>query len=344
MRAANAGENGSAEFVKDPDWGHLPNGWVWGSVSGVAIDADDHVWVLHRPRAVSAEQSAKAAPPVVVFDADGNFLDAWGGPAAGLDWPQSEHGIHVDNRGFVWISGNNCAGMGTPGLDPVDDDQVLKLTRDGDLVMQIGRKSQSRGNADTRNFHRPAAMAVYAPTNELFVADGYGNHRVIVLDADTGAYKRMWGAFGSTPIDDNRCGPQFLGADAPAWNREQFSIVHSISVANDGMVYVADRENGRIQVFNLDGTYVSQIEDDARTALMCVALSPDAEQRYLYVWAGGQLRIYDRHTLGLVGAIDDDPTSTGPGHLMAVDSRGNVYLARLTGGIEKLVKTVKPEP
>ena len=175
---------------------------------------------------------------------------------------------------------------------------------------------------------------MHAPSNELFVADGYGNRRVVVFDAASGAFKRLWGAFGREPADDPRCGAQFLGADAPAWNREQFSIVHSLAVSDDGLVYVADRENGRVQVFTLAGEYLRQIEDD--TLLMSVALSPDAEQRYLYVWGGGAIQVFDRSSLTLVTTIPDRPNA-GPGHLMATDSSGNLYVARLGGGIERLV-------
>lgn len=326
-------------FVKHADWGDLPNGWIFGSVSGVAADSQGKVWVLHRPRSVPVEDADRAAPPVVVFDLEGNFVDAWGGPATNYEWPQNEHGIHIDNDGFVWISGNYCTAIANERLESVDDDQVLKLTQDGELVRQIGRASQSGGNADTENFHRPAAMAVHAPTNELFVADGYGNHRVIVLDAETGAFRRMWGAFGRTPIDDDRCGPSFVGPDAPPWNTDQFSIVHGIDVSDDGLVYVADRENGRVQVFTLSGEYLAQVDLGPDANPMTVAFSADEEQRYLFTWSAGQIHVHDRQSLDLLTVIDDDPSSRSVGHLMATDSQGNIYLARLDGGIEKLVLT-----
>ena len=220
-----------------------------------------------------------------------------------------------------------------------NDDHVLKLTPSGELVMQIGRAGESEGNADTENFHRVAAMQVHAPTNEVFVADGYGNHRVIVLDADTGAFKRMWGAFARAPVDEHRCGPSFVGPDAPSWNTDQFSIVHGIAVSNDGLVYVADRENGRVQVFTHGGEYVTQINLRPDANPMTIAFSPDDEQRYLYTWSLGQIHVHDRQSLELATAIDDDPSSEGPGHLMASDSQGNLYLARLAGGLEKLVLT-----
>ena len=157
-----------------------------GAPSSIAIDAEDNVWVLHRPLTLPPEEDAMAAAPVVVFDAAGNFIKAWGGPGDGYEWPQREHGLHIDHEGFVWLGGNNCSTNGLPRVEPVNDDQLLKFTQDGALVMQIGRSDQSRGNADTMNLNRPADQQVHAPTNELFVADGYGNRRVAVFDAETG--------------------------------------------------------------------------------------------------------------------------------------------------------------
>ena len=328
----------SPAFLKESGWGRLPNDWVFGDVSGVAIDEQDNVWVLHRPRSVPEDLAARAAPPVVVFDSGGNFINAWGGPGNGYTWPQQEHGIHVDHKGFVWIGGNHCAGLPKHNLAPVDDDQILKFTRAGEFVLQIGNAGQSVGNADTENLDRPAAMAVHDGTNELIVADGYGNHRVIVFDADTGAYKRMWGAFGNAPEDDNRCGPEFSGPDAPSWNPDQFSIVHALVVADDGLVYVVDREHARIQIFTVEGTYLTEIEDsEAGTLLASVALSPGPGQDHLYIWWASQIQVRDRQTLDLITTVSDDPTTQGPGHLMTADSKGNLYLARLAGGIEKLM-------
>ena len=322
-------------FTRVAGWGALPDNLVFGTVSGISVDAQDNVWVLHRPRTVAAEGAQRAAPPVVVLDADGNMLDAWGGSTTAYEWPQNEHGIHVDDAGFVWISGNYCTNWINEGRRPANDDQVLKLTADGELVIQIGGANESMGNDDTRNFHRPAAMQVYAPTNEVFVADGYGNHRIIVMDADTGAYKRMWGAFGNAPQDDHRCGTGFFGPDAPAWDADQFSTVHGLAVSDDGIVYVADREHGRLQLFSVAGEYLDQIDTGSGGNIMTAAFSADAEQEYLYLWGADQIQIYDRQSLELLTTIADAPDAGGPGHMMSVDSQGNLYLARLAGGVEK---------
>ena len=207
-------------FEVDRAWPKVPPQWKLGDASSIAIDAKDNVWVLHRPRTLKPEQAAMAAPPVIVFDTAGNYIKAWGGAGNGYEWPEREHGIHIDYKGFVWLGGNNCPTNGLPGLKPVADDQLLKFTQDGKFVMQIGHSNQSKGNADTRNVHRAADVWVYPQTNELFVADGYGNHRVAVFDADSGAFKRMWGAFGNKPVDDDHCEvvtpTSFLGSGSSA--------------------------------------------------------------------------------------------------------------------------------
>src|SRR6266849_3847689 len=133
-------------FEVDRAWPKVPQQWKLGDASSIAIDAKDNVWVLHRPRTLKPEQAAMAAPPVIVFDTAGNYIKAWGGAGKGYEWPEREHGIHIDYKGFVWLGGNSCPTNGLAGLKPVADDQLLKFTQDGKLVMQIGHSSQSKGN------------------------------------------------------------------------------------------------------------------------------------------------------------------------------------------------------
>jgi DNA-binding beta-propeller fold protein YncE len=333
-------------FEAAAGWPKVPPQWKVGDQSSFAVDAQDNVWLLNRPRSLRPEQAAMAAPPVMVFDPAGNFIKGWGGAGSGYEWPEREHGIHIDHKGFVWIGGNSCPDNGLPGLKPVTDDQLLKLTQDGKLVMQIGRSNQSKGNADTQNLHRPADAWVHPQTNELFVADGYGNHRVAVFDADTGVFKRMWGAFGSRPVDDDHCEEvrppkTFTDGRGPA----SFDIVHAIRVADsDGTVYVADRENRRVQMFLPDGTFVKQLIRTDIPFAKDLALSPDREQQFLYVGGGKGILAVDRKTLEVVGMIQP-PGIIGTGHHIATDWKGNIYIAQPSQGMQKLTfKGLSPAP
>jgi hypothetical protein len=287
---------------------------------------------------LSDEEMPRAAPPVLEFDADGNFIQAWGGPGEGYDWPQTEHGIHIDPNGFVWIGGNG------------DGDQILKFTRDGELVMQLG-ETATRTNADTENLWRPADMFVHEETNELFVADGYGNKRIIVFDADTGAFKRMWGAFGNPPEDDPP-EPENGGADAvpiphpmgPDGAPQFTPPVHAIKISSDGLAYVADRGGRRVQIFTIEGEFVDQVFigrecrapdcGNGHTAAG-LAFSPDPEQRYLYVAnrSQAQIMVFDRQTLEFLDAFGSWGSGAGQFgtlHHLSVDSEGNLYSAEVT--------------
>ena len=321
-------------FEVDGAWPTVPAGLKLGAPSSMAIDAQDNVWVLHRPLTLPADQAAMAAAPVVVFDAAGNFIKAWGGPGAGYEWPQREHGLHIDHEGFVWLGGNNCPTNGLPRVEPLNDDQLLKFTQDGTFVMQIGRSDQSQGNADTMNLHRAADQQVHPPTNELFVADGYGNHRVAVFDADSGRFKRMWGAFGNAPVDDDQCQvarPASFSDPGPP----NFSIVHAIRVSNDGMVYAADREYRRVQVFTLDGAFVGQVVTTDAPFARNLALSADPEQQFLYVGGDDGIVVVDRATLEILGTLRPEGI-LGTGHHIATDSQGNLYVAATGAGMQKL--------
>src|SRR5437667_2574430 len=334
-QAVQAQSRSVPTFEVDRSWPKVPPQWKLGDASSAAIDGKDNVWVLHRPRTLKPEEKSKAAPPVIVFDTAGNFVKAWGGAGNGYEWPEREHGIHIDYKGFVWLGGNNCPTNGLPGLKPVADDQLLKFTQDGKLVMQIGRSNQSKGNADTRNLHRPADVWVHPQTNELFVADGYGNHRIAVFDADTGTFKRMWGAFANKPADDDHCevvAPKSF-PDGPG--PQNFSIVHAIRVAKDGTVYVADRENRRVQMFTAKGMFVKQLVKTATPFARDLALSPDPEQQFLYVGNGADIVVVDRKTLEPVGSIMV-AGMIGGGHQIATDSKGNIYIAQTTAGLQKL--------
>jgi hypothetical protein len=366
-------------FQVDPSWPKIPNQWVLGPVSGITVDSQDHIWVITRPREVEMsdtfggkprEKGKPVAPPVMEFDMAGNFIKGWGGPGQGYEWPESEHGVTVDYKGNVWVAGRGK-----------DDDQVLKFTNDGKFIMQIGHSAQSKGNTDTVNLNLPADVTVNPKTNEVFVADGYGNRRVIVFDADTGKYKRMWGAFGNVPTDPEKWkipadwkgivghDPGFSpddreGLDTPEGLQgpQQFANVHSVRLSNDGLVYVCDRRNQRIQVFTLEGKYVAQVfisrgkmalssatgtlfgkprkdvVDDClknSSTASRTAFSPDPQQRFLYVIDRRRERILIliRKTFEMVGSfgygVGDQPGEFYILHDMAADSHGNVYTAEI---------------
>ena len=360
-KAAESSKMEAPQFEVDPTWPHIPNGWTLGQVGSVASDAKDNIWVFQRPKTVRPDQ--KAAPPVMEFDQAGNYIKGWGGPSPDYSWPQTEHGIFVDYKGFVWITGSG------------NDDQILKFTQDGKFVMALGKGPSKRTNADTTSFWKPADIFIYQKTNEAFVADGYGNKRIIVFDADTGAFKRMWGAYGKPPVDGvsspegaarprpnpNRIPARELADDDP--NPMQFDTVHGVKVSNDGMVYVADRGGRRVQVFAIDGKYISQIWVDRwceeigqacgnGQTVASVAFSADPGQRFLYVASRSPARIwvYDRKSLQALYYFGSP--GIGPGqfyalHHMTTDSAGNLYTSEVEDGkrVQKFVfKGLAPVP
>ena len=325
------------KFEPDPFWPkHLPNRWILGQVSGVAVDTHDHIWVLQRPRTTDEHDNyltAKTAdcctpaPAVLEFDREGNLLQSWGGPGDGYDWPDTEHGIFVDAKDNVWITGNGQK-----------DTNLLKFSRSGEFLLQIGRHGQATHSNDTENVNMAAGVAVHPATNEAFVADGYGNRRVIVFNADTGAYKRHWGAYGNRPDDDAPFTRVYEGPGPP-----QFNTVHGIAVSKDGLVYVGDRVNNRIQVFRLDGTYANEVfiqrETSARFGTgFAVAFSPDEQQRFFYIPDGTnkKVQIVDRQKMEHVGFFGGY-SGHGVGefshiHSIATDSDGNIYLGEVDTG------------
>jgi NHL repeat-containing protein len=337
MRNASA-RTGVPKFEVDPYWPKdLPNQWMLGQVSGIFVDSHDHVWVTNRPRSLENHDKyaafdppqadcCKPAPAILEFDAEGTFVQGWGGPGTGYEWPDNEHGIFVDYKQNVWVGGNGAK-----------DTNILKFTKDGKFLLQIGHHGKSGGSNDTENLNRPAGIVVYQKTNEVFVADGYGNRRVIVYDADTGAYKRHWGAYGKKP-DDKESNARTLEGEGP----KQFNTVHSLRISNDDLVYVGDRRNNRIQVFKPDGTYLKESYVERKTTgeegtTFDFAFSPDAQQKYIYIPDGTNKRvqILDRETLEVLGYFGGHG---GHGaaqffhiHSIATDSKGNVYLGESFG-------------
>jgi DNA-binding beta-propeller fold protein YncE len=323
----------------------LPKNWILGQVSGVAVDAQDHVWIIHRPGTLSNNEKAATtdpptaeccvpAPPVIEFDAKGNVVRAWGGPGAGYEWPTQEHGIAVDHKGNVWVSASAAK-----------DAHVVKFTSDGKFLLQIGRLGQGGGNNDTANLGRPAEMRVDPATNEVYVADGEngGNRRVIVFDADTGAYKRHWGAYGEKPDDGP---PPKFDPDGPLPKQFGSAAVHCVRIAKDGLVYVCDRGNNRIQVFRRDGTFVNEAVVARPTrrlgSVWDIEFSPD--QQFLYVADGTNMKLWilRRSDLQIVGAFGRMGRNAGQFlgvNALGVDSHGSIFTGEVSDGrrVQKFV-------
>lgn len=341
-------------FEVDPMWPKpLPNHWLLGMTIGVSVDAQDHIWIIHRGGSLErmenylaanppASECCMAAPPVLEFDEEGTLIGHWGGPGQGYDWPASNHGITVDYKGNVWIGGNGrgaavapptqaaALNESQPGGGPFNDNMVLKFTQDGKFLMQIGHPGKSKGSNDLENLKGPAKMFVDKDANELYVADGYGNHRVIVFDADTGKAKRYWGAYGHKP-DDTSLGP--YNPDAPP--APQFrNPVHCAEIANDGLLYVCDRVNDRIQVFKKDGTFVKEMIVAKRTlgdgSVWDIAFSKDPQQKYIFLADGSNEKVYIilRDTLEILTSFGDGGRQPGEFyavHSIATDSKGNIF-------------------
>ncbi len=368
----NAASVMAPRFEVDPMWPKpLPNHWVIGQTIGVSADAQDHIWIIHRAGALEpkevyqiakggpAAECCTPAPPVLEFDQQGNLIGHWGGPGQGYDWPSSNHGITVDYKGNVWIGGNGRGPQPTPPPNAAaegvtaeasntagrfQDNEILKFTQDGKFLMQIGKPDHSKGSNDIENLKGPAKMFVDPKTNELYVADGYGNHRVIVFDADTGKYKRHWGAYGHKP-DDTNLGPYKPDA-APA---QQFrNPVHCAQLADDGMLYVCDRSNDRIQVFKPDGTFVKEVFVAKNTlgdgSVWDIAFSKDPQQKYIYLVDGANEKIYiiQRDTMEILTSFGDGGRQPGEFyavHSIATDSKGNIYTTETYRGqrVQKFV-------
>ena len=318
-------------FEVDPMWPKpLPNHWLLGNTIGVGVDNQDHVYIIHRGATLEAKEvyasenppasdCCKAAPPVLEFDQEGNLVKAWGGPGQGYDWPGSNHGITPDSKGNVWIGGNGP-----------DDGQILVFTREGKFVKQFGFPYASAGSNDMWAFNKVAKISLDEAANEAYVADGYGNHRVAVIDMGTGKIKRYWGAYANKPDDTNlgRYNPQ-----APV--AQQFrNPVHCAVPSNDGLVYVCDRPNDRIQVFTKDGKFQKEVFVEKNTlgdgAVWDIAFSKDAQQTYFYLADGAneKIHVFDRKSLTELTSFGDGGRQPGAFyavHSIATDSKGNVY-------------------
>ncbi len=349
------------EYEWDPTWpkAPLPNNWAVGEMVGVFADSRDHIWTLHRPRTLlsgheddAAYETPQAtccvpAPAVIEFDQAGSIVQAWGGPRvedfpkggvgngetiresalmwqrpSGYMWPESEHTVFVDHKNNVWIGNNGGS-------------HILKFTRNGKYLLTVGKPGQKVGSNDTTAMNRPAGVTVDPSTNELYVADGYGNRRVVVFDADTGAYKRHWGAYGNQPEDLIRFRYQPTGPPS-----QQMNTVHCVWIDNKGEVYVCDRANSRIQVFRKDGTFIKEASVEPATlrgSVFDLVFSRDPEQQFIFVADGRNEKIWilrhsDMKTIGSFGHAGHWGGGFTVAHSITIDSKQNIYISEtLTG-------------
>lgn len=345
---------GVPTFEVNPFWPmplDYPN--ILGPVSGLTVAPDGNLLIVTRQDGFSRSNEVNVVTEtgdcciptqaVLEYAPDGSLVREWGGPDQGYPWPGRPHAIAVDPEGNVWIGGGVAqaggggrrggrgGGAGAPPSPPTVDSHILKFSRDGQHLMTIGVVGQMSSSQSASGFGGAAGFSFDEDANEVFVADGYANRRVVVLDISTGDVKRSWGAYGNAP-DDSNLGP-YDPAAAPS---QQFRTVTCVELSNDGLVYVCDRGNNRIQVFETNGTFVTETIIAPATlgsgSVWDVAFSADSGQRFLYVADGMNERVHilDRASL-------EFQTSFGvggryPGHFrelgsVAVDDQGNVFTA-----------------
>jgi hypothetical protein len=339
-------------FKVDPTWPlEMPNNWIMGAVTGVFVDSKQHVWVGHLPETLTEEElyeepwkvgagveagkpkpmqlgtCCKAAPPILEFDAQGKLVQGWGqGSFTDFsDWPRDPHGIFVDHTDHVWVGSHSRH-------------RVMKFTRQGKLVLQIGEYEKVGGSADTKLLGGPSGIWVDPKTNEAFISDGYRNRRVIVVDGATGAYKRHWGAYGKPPDDTTKFDPKTMMSGALP---DQFSTPHGITGSRDGRIYVTDRRGNRVQVFDQSGKFIAEKVIAPATlssgSAFVPVLSPDPQQQWLYVADGTNHKIWilRRSDMEIVGEFGRGGRFLGQmlrPHGMSVDNQGNLYVGEASTG------------
>ncbi len=337
-RAAGPAVDGTTPvFEVDPAWPEqLPNDWIMSVVTAVFVDSRDHVWVANLPELLTPEEIGAvqdppiaeccAPPPVVLeFDPEGRLVQGWGVPSQDIsEWPRNPHGLFVDHNDYVWVGTHS-------------HDRVMKFTRNGDLVMTIGEYNETGGSQDESLLGGPAGIWVDPGTNEVFIADGYKNRRVIVMDGESGEYIRHWGAYGESPDDEYDYGDRDPAGPLP----RQFSNVHGLIGSNDGLIYVADRRGNRIQVFDQAGAFVTEriIAPNTRSSgsAFVIALSADPDQEFLYMADGTNHKVWilRRADMEVVGEFGHPGRQAGQflrPHGISVDSRGNIYVGEASTG------------
>ncbi len=366
LHGQSAGAAKVPTFKVDPSWPlEMPDHWIMGAVTGVFVDAKQHVWVTHLPEVLTEEElyeepwkvvpppaqgagrggaaaaapaapkekpvqmgtCCKAAPPVLEFDQQGKLVQGWGQGSYDdmTDWPREPHGIFVDHNDFVWIGSYNRH-------------RVMKFTREGKHLMTIGEYEKTGGSADTHLLGGPSGIWVDPANNEVYISDGYRNRRVIVFDGATGKYLRHWGAYGKVPDDTEKFDPKTMVNGALP---QQFSTPHGITGSKDGKIYVADRRGNRIQVFDHAGKFLAEKVIAPATlssgSAFVPVLSPDPQQTWLYVADGTNHKVWilRRSDLEIVGSFGRGGRQVGQmlrPHGMSIDAQGNLYVGEASTG------------
>lgn len=370
-KSAPAGKAQAPLFEVEILWPKpMPNHWLLGSATGVAIDKDDHIFVVNLTDSFTARteigrsanpslgECCDPSPNVLEYDQSGALVGHWGGPGQGYNWPEQNSALGIDGQGNVWIGGAGGA-----------DSRILKFSHDGKFIAEFGKAGSApaarsggaapdtayqgvspgrgaagrggrgrggRGGAPalppnsnaTDTFGGPAGFSFDNAANEAYVADGYRNHRVAVIDMTTGAVKRYWGAYGNKPVDADSV--KYTAGASP----KQFGAVRCAELSNDGMVYVCDSQNDRIQVFKKDGSFIKEKTVAPNTlgagSVWGIAFSRDPQQKYMYVADGMNMKIHvlDRQSLAEVSSFGDGGRQPGQFyavHSVATDSKGNLY-------------------
>ena len=345
--AESAAQPSSAPtFQVDPFWPQeLPGDWLLGNVVGVATDSSDNVWIIHRP---NSQRGAENTPPVIAFDPAGAVVHAWGGPGEGYDWGTQTHGIHVDHDDNVWVGFGGGLPYDLTTRATTDNAHVLKFTPEGEFLLQIGDFGRgTEGSNSTEFLGQPTDVFVDPAAGEAYISDGYTNRRVVVFDADSGEYRRHWSAYGNPPDDDAPQPPFTRARPLP----QQFNTPHCVGRAADGRVYVCDRGNQRLQVFEPDGTFVAEALIAARLRNGTVGGTPwdlsfsrDPEQRFVFVADGSNHAVHtlSRETLDVIATFGRRGRWAGQfesPHSLAVDSQGNLFVGETLDGrrVQKFV-------
>jgi len=316
-------------FKPDPDFFKLPADFKWGQVIGIFADGKGHVWTSSSGR-------------ISEWDPQGKRLQSWDARGPDGKW-STIHGLFVDHNGFVWTNAR-------------ESNLTVKFSRDGKPVLVIGKFDQTGGSNDTTLMGRPSEIWVDPADNEVFVADGYGNRRIIVFDGGTGKYLRHWGAYGKRPDDavarddaGASKGEVVVSVAPPA----QFRTPHGIVGSRDGLIYLSDRANNRIQVFRQNGEFVREKilrprcgpqeratwapkRSCGNEATFSVGFSPDPAQTYIYSADGGShvitvLRRSDLEIVSEFGGPGVGPGQLGRPHNLSVDPSGNIFVAEAAG-------------